>query len=335
MNEKIVVKPVGESSRSAITKLNGIGNVVVRCCTEFSRVAGEKERDAATRYCREQCSLRPLSPDDYQQYAEISCPEKNTLVAYKELDIKPEEAITIAVTGNEVGFDDEFDDYVVEGVAGVNPEGWKEAKGFNAFFADSSKGVRALGRRLADCGDLNIEFKTTDGRTIIGFMHLTRPGQTVGQTRYKFGPEDRPVSFFEHALGEALSHYGETDVSSVSLRLRTAIEAQDFVKHFDSKEAMEGHVPGWYEDGFLENVSNPRWSEGDPHDESDMWHADFKGIVTRDIVEGMNKFGLKQEQLDMTDMLDTMHDPSHSSHERAMRNSKPDTRDLYITYTTD
>ncbi|MEM6997567.1 MAG: hypothetical protein AAF413_01515 [Patescibacteria group bacterium] len=363
----IVTKPFGEGSRSGITTLSGIGNVVVRCCEIYQAVltdsidAGndsDAAKQAAVSYCREECRERHqilrIPPavfsagaielgnesDLMDLFAEADgptyCPEQNTQEAYVRLMgseqflDNADSAITIAVTDNRVGFDDMFHEYAAEGIAGTNPSGWREASGFNAFFADTSNGVTVLGRRLADCGDLNIEFQTNDGRTIIGFMHLTRPKQMMGHGVERFG-DDGSQSYVEHALSQALSHYGEVDPASVSISLRTAINAEDFVKHFDSKEAMEGHLPGWYDDGLLQNVSNPDWSPDDGYDKNDEWHADFRGIVMRDIEEAMNNLDIPSDNFDTSEMLDTMHSEHHSSHERAKREGLPDTRDLYVT----
>lgn len=338
----IKTRRFGERGQSAITELTGterIGNTVVRCCTIHSSAVEEglasgldknQATEAANLMCRTQCELRDLTVPEYRTKGTVDCPEKNTHDAYVRLGVEPNQAITVAVTGNGVGFDDMFSSYVDQGVAGTNPEGWREARGFNAFFVDTSSDTRAIGRRLADCGDLNIEFQTKDGRTIIGFMHLTRPNQMMGKGVDRFGA-DRDQSYFEYAMRLALSHYGEVDLGTVSLSLRTAIEAHDFVKRFSSTEAMEGHLPGWYDDGLLKNTSNPEWKAGDEHNPDDVWHADFKGIVMRDLHEGMENIGLNQGQLDVDEMVDTMHSPEHSSHERAKTEDKPDTRDLYVT----
>jgi hypothetical protein len=353
----ITTYPVGCESFSAITALAGeqkIGNVVVRACPVFSGekaerksrikaeliAAGIDEKDAtkqaegkankeAQDFCLGACAMRALTVESYRNGEDLECAEKNSVDALERLGLSPEQAIFVAVTGNRVGFSDEFDEYVADGSATINPEGWRQASGFNAFFSDVAE-ASAIARRLADCGDVNIEFKTKDGKTIIGFMHLTRPGQTFGKDARKFEFEDRKVSYFEHVLREAAAHY-DIDWESFSVTLRTAIEAEDFQKHFDSYEAMEGHVPGWLDDGFIKNASNPEWKQGDPVNKEDTFYADFKGIILRDIREAYEHLGLSDEQFDMSNMLDTMHDSKQSSYERAMREKALDTRDLYMT----
>ncbi len=348
---------VGIDTISAITKLDGegkIGNVVVRSCPVFSgekaerksriiselTADGEDEKDAtkkaeglatkeAQNFCLGACAMRALTVEAYRRGEDLECAEKNSLDALERLGVSPEQAIFVAVTGDRVGFSDSFDDYVADGSGVVNPEGWRQVTGFNSFFSDVAE-APALARRLADCGDVNMEFKTKDGKTIIGFMHLTRPGQTFGKDVRKFEFEGQKVSYVEHALREAAAQY-DIDWSSFSMTLRTAIEAEDFQKHFDSYEAMEGHVPGWLADGFLKNATNPDWKPGDEIVKSDTFYADFKGIITRDIAEAFEHLSLSSEQLDMTNMLETMHDPSQSSYERAMREKILDTRDLYMT----
>lgn len=353
----ITAYPVGRESFSAITALAGeqkIGNVVVRACPVFSGEKAERksrilaeliatgidEKEAAKQaeskankeaqdFCLGACAMRALTVDAYRNGEGLECAEKNSLDALERLGVAPEQTIFVAVTGNRVGFSDEFDEYVSDGSAIINPEGWRQASGFNAFFSDTAE-APAIARRLADCGDVNIEFKTKDGKTIIGFMHLTRPGQTFGKEARKFEFEGKKVSYFEHVLREAAAHY-DIDWDSFSVTLRTAIEAEDFQKHFDSYEAMEGHVPGWLEDGFIKNASNPDWKPGDSVHKEDTFYADFKGIILRDIHEAYANLGLNDDQFDASNMLDTMHDETQSSYERAMRQKALDTRDLYMT----
>jgi hypothetical protein len=338
--------PVGEESISAITKVEGddaIGNVLVRSCLTYSdklaEVKAEKvasgmpEKDAlaaatkaATEFCLATCALRE-STFEQNQIDGVICPEKNTLEALNRLGIKPEDAMIIAVTANEVGFSDEFDEYEAAGKAITNPEGWKQVNGFNAFFSDVAD-TPVLARRLADCGDLNIEFKTKEGQMIIGFMHLTRPNQ--------YGPSTYPetqngLPYTEYALKKALEHYGDVDLASVRLVLRSAIEKQDFVFRFDSQEKMDKILPGWAEGGYLENKSNSDWKPGDNFEPGDIFWADFRAIVEDSIRTAMSRLGINESQFDDNHLIDTMHDPSHSSDQRDKQMNVEAHRDLYIT----
>jgi hypothetical protein len=338
----VTTYPVGTETISGITKLTGenaVGNVVVRACMVFSDTKDKFEAEGlspteankkAIEFCLGHCAFRNTATEqNSERTLEERCAEKNSLDALERFGIDPKDAIFVAVTGNKVGFSDDFDKYIDDGSGIVNPEGWRQVSGYNAFFSDVQE-APVLARRLADCGDINIEFKTKEGKTIIGFMHLTRPGQTFGKDKRTFEYEGKKVSYFEHALREASEHYN-IDWDSLNISLRTAIEGEDFQKHFDSYEAMEGHIPGWLEDGFVKNATNPDWKQGDPVKKEDTFYADFKGIILQDIHEAYEHLGLKEEQFDMSNMLETMHNPEQSSYERAMREKILDTRDLYMT----
>jgi len=336
----IVTYPVGNETVSAITKVAGdeaIGNTLVRTCPIFEDKKAEFVREGntpaeankmAVAFCLGDCASRGLTIEtNGENDIETRCPEKNTLDALTRLGIKPEQAIIVAVTGNNVGFSDEFEKYETEGTASTNPEGWRQFNGCNAFFSDVEE-CPALACRLADCGDLNVEFKTKDGRNILGFLHMTRPNQ-YGQTKYPDNQDNLP--YVEFALRKAFNHYGEVDLSSVRLVLRTAIEKKDFIFRFDAPEKMEQVLPGWAVDGYVENQDNASWKPGDGFESTDRFTADFRGIVEDSIKLGMDRLGIEASQFDDSHMLDTMHSGEHSSFERSKNMNTTDTRDLYIT----
>lgn len=331
MTEANDIYPVGESTVHTISRMRdeaGVpetGNVVRRACM----VAGEQA-------CKQVCQLRSeyeLLEEDTTARETItqaiearSCADINLRQKIQILGLKPEEVLMVGVTGDRVGFADQLDEYA-DGLK-QNPYGWRELPGFNAFFARVDE-AGALGRRLADCADINFEFTDRDGQTVFGFEHGTRTNMR-GSSRYKFEKDGVPMSFTEYAMREAMEHYG-ADPSSVRIKLAAAIQGHNFVKRFTDREAMEGHLPGWYADGFVANISNPDWREGDEVVQSDTWHADTRGMIIRDLSEAMARLGIPESNLTSEGIIDPGDSEGvHSSHE--FRDKYGDTRDLYITF---
>lgn len=257
--------------------------------------------------------------------ASRACADLNLRTALEDLDLKPEEVLMVGVTANNVGFADSLDEYEK---LSENPYGWRELPGFNAFFARESE-EKAIGRRLADCADINFELKDKDGDTVFGFEHGTRTNM-FGSDEYLFEKNGKKMSFTEYTLSQALEHYG-TDPSTVHINLAAAIQGHNFTKHFDSREKMEEHLPGWYDDGYVVNVSNPSWQPEDPVIAEDTWEADTRDMIIRDIKEAMLSLGIPEENFSMEGIIDPGDSQGvHSSHQNASEYG--DTRDLYITY---
>lgn len=323
-----IVRPVGEESVAVITRLNPTeespnraGNILRRSC-QIGGVA-----------CKEECVLRKEAEGsngpgvaEYPANPDKLCADRNLAEALEGMGIEPRKVLMVVVTGDEVGFGDQLHDYQSAGRLQVNPEGWAELPGFNAFFARPEE-VPAIGSRLADCAHFEFEFKDRDGKTVIGFEHGTRPNM-AGPTAYKFEEDGRPVSYTHHVLTRAIDHYG-SDPASFRIRLSSSIRPENFVKYFDSQEKMESHIPGWLEAGFVENVSRPDWQPGDPIMSEDAWHADARGLILHDINEAMEVLGIPPEQFVADDMLDPADtNGEFSSYER--RSEFGDFRDLYM-----
>ncbi|MEI6237009.1 MAG: hypothetical protein WCP03_00200 [Candidatus Saccharibacteria bacterium] len=331
----LVTYPVGDETISAISMVDVVGSTLTRTCPSFEEIKSRYITEGltpteavkmATTYCLGECASRDLTVSQNREKGNL-CPEKNTLDALTCLGIQPEQTMIVAVTGNNVGFSDEFDMYVANGSASTNPEGWRQVNGCNAFFSDAED-CPVLACRLADCGDLNIEFKTQDGRTIIGFMHLTRPNQ-YGTTACPDSQDGLP--YVEYALRKAIEHYGDVDISTMSLTLRSAIEKQDFLFSFTDSEKMQQVLPGWAQDGYVENLDNPYWKPGDSFEPTDHFTADFRGVVEDSINLSMQRLGITEDQYDNSNMIDTMHDPHFASDQEDKKLGIPARRDLYIT----
>jgi hypothetical protein len=313
-------RPVGEGSVVYITRLDNLGedvdyagNILRQTC----RAVGEAA-------CKEMCARR--GQPEYEANADRLCADRNLVGALEKLDIDPARVLMVGVTGDEVGFGDQLDKYREEGRLKENPEGFKELPGFNAFFARTTE-APAIGSRLADCAHLSFEFADRDGNRVIGFEHGTRPNM-FGKSAYKFEIEGHQVSYTEYVLTRALEHYG-ADPSSVALRLSSSIRAENFVKRFNSREAMEAHLPGWYDAGFVHNTSNPAWKPGDPITKDDIWHADARGLILHDIDRALQALGISRSHFAFDNMLDPADsDGEFSSHEK--RDRYGDSRDLYM-----
>lgn len=256
-----------------------------------------------------------------------SCSDINLLRAIERLGLEPSDVLMVGVTANNVGFADKINEY--ETLAD-NPYGWRELPGFNAFFARAGE-VGALGRRLADCADVNFEFKDESGKTVFGFEHGTRTDM-FGPSDYPFEIDGKKVSFTEHVLGLAIDHYG-AEPASIKIKLAAAIKAHNFVKHFDSVQAMEEHIPGWWRAGYAENITNPDWraDAGGGLSLSDTWEADSRGMIVDDIQRAMRVYGIPAKNFSTKGIIDPADSQGvHSSHE--FREQYGDTRDLYITF---
>jgi hypothetical protein len=325
------IHPVGNETVQTISRIHDeigeleTGNVVRRACM----VAGEQA-------CKQACQLRrkfELSEEDSaarevidQAIGTRACADMNLLMKLQKLGLNPDSVLMVGVTGDRVGFADQLGEY--NDALTQNPYGWRELPGFNAFFARVGE-IGALGRRLADCADINFEFTDRDGRTVFGFEHGTRPNMR-GSMHYKFEKNGQLMSYTEYVLREAVDHY-RADPASMRIRVAAAIKGHNFTKRFDNREKMEEHLPGWYADGFLTNVTNPSWSEGESVTEGDTWEADSRAMIMRDITEAMQQLGIPLKNLNTEGIIDPADTRGmHSSHQ--FRKEFGDTRDLYITF---
>lgn len=330
MSESIVESVAGETmhSISSIRDTEGNrdqGNMLRRLC-EYGGVA-----------CKAECILAGDYFDNYafdttsreivgDAIAEKTCADMNLRSAIRKLGLKPEEVLMVGVTDSNVGFADEIPETQADIID--NRYGWKELPGYDAFFSRTSE-VSALGRRLADCVDLNFEFEDSEGQTVFGFEHGTRSNMT-GSSAYRFEKDGQHISFTEYTLRNVIEHYG-TDPKSIHIKLAAAIQGSNFTWNFDSAEKMEKYLPGWREDGFLVNATNPDWKAGDPILETDTWEADTRRMIERDINEAMQNLDIPHDNLDTDGAIDPAETSGvHSSFKQSAVYG--DSRDLYITY---
>ena len=154
---------------SSANTSNYAGNVLRRLC----ELGGEA--------CAQTCALHQGIIERAPANTDKKCADDNLVEVVSKLGMKPGNILMVGVTADGIGFADEvdnnFDKYPYKMNENTNV---KELPGFNAFFArqgDQIGGdeVVALGRRLADCGDVNLEFIDHEGKNVMGFMRMTKP----------------------------------------------------------------------------------------------------------------------------------------------------------------
>ena len=81
---------------------------------------------------------------------------------------------------------------------------------------------------------------------------------------------------------------------------------------------MEEHLPGWYHDGYIENMANTDWlpSPSGELTKEDGWAADSRAMIVRDIKAAMQTLGIPAENFSTEGIIDPAAKGSlHSSHE--------------------
>ena len=351
------VKTVGPNTISAISimgeKENLAGNVLRRMC----RLGGEA--------CAQTCSLHQEIVERTQENIDKKCADENLKQIVYELGANPDNVLMIGVTADSVGFADEIDSNPEKYKYSVSPvTGIKELPGFNAFFTaegDSVGGleVSALGRRLADCGDMNIEFTAKDGRKIMGFMHLTRTNlEATGSKFVRRTPlssgrfHERRVGVYEYFLRSAEDHYGGLDPrAGINVRIGAAIKKENFIYKFENEAKIDELFPGWKDfkemdlgdhkiKNPLRNVKNPEWQPGDHFDSNDTWEVDFREMIARHINSFNVALGITRVNgkpyldggIDWTEVIDPGDaDSEHASNARGKKDQDKDGRDAYFT----
>jgi hypothetical protein len=330
-SDLLEVKTVGPNTISAISIMGEkealAGNVLRRLC----KLGGEA--------CAKTCALHQGIVARAEANIEAKCADDNLMQVISELGTNPENVFMVGVTADGVGFADEVDNNKEKYPYKINENtSIKELPGFNAFYAregDKIGGdeVVALGRRLADCGDVNMEFTDNDGNKVMGFMHMTRPNLQGAET-LKYDYKGKKIGSFEYFLNSAMDHY-QADISDVTIRIAAAIKPEHFIYKFTDENQMEEPLPGWKnmidETGkpFLINRNNPKWNIGDTFNPEDEWEVDFQAMLRWQIVQVE---GLSSSQINWEGVIDPGEaDSQHASNERGKTNSNANGRDAYFT----
>jgi hypothetical protein len=326
-NEIADIFDVGENTQSVITRSREFGEVL-----SHEPLTGDVLRRTCSLIGGEACKSVCQAPDGYPNF-ERKCSDMNLSSALDKILDDGEGVVMVGVTKDRVGFYDQIGDYKNEGLVSKNSQGITELPGFNAFFARASENV-ALGRRLADCGDVNIEFTDNEGNQVIGFMHLTRTNMQ-GESSFKFYVNGKKVGVFEYFLAQALEHYG-AKIESVFVRVTAAITKDNYPQRFrpnektgqSAEEVMETRFAGWYNQGFLKNSTNPNWKPGDSIADTDKWEADYKSMVEWQI----RRTGIISDNFTSEGSIDPGNlQLGHASNYAGRHGKTAEARDLYLT----
>jgi len=344
-------KPVGPNTVSAISIMGKhealAGNVLRRLC----KLGGEA--------CAQTCAIHQGLIKRAEQNLDEKCADENLSEIVSNLGLKLENLLMIGVTGkreeNRIGFADEVDIDADRYKYGISPKtGIKELPGFNSFFAaegDSINGneVYALGRRLADCGDINIEYTSREGKKIMGFMHMTRTnleGEGHHTNKRDGVPFEEPS--YRFFMQSAFDHYGLPDEQGIDVRISAAIKPEHFTYNFASQEKMDELFPGWDKNDtiftphkqLIINRDNPDWKPGDDFSPEDVFEVDFRGMLEWQIrhfdpaahLTRVNGRPLNDSEIDWSDVIDPGDESSeHASNARGKKDQEKDGRDAYLT----
>jgi hypothetical protein len=330
-SDLLEIKTVGPNTISAISimgeKEQLAGNVLRRLC----KLGGEA--------CAKECQLHRGLIDLAQASIDAKCADDNLVQVINELGTRPERVFMVGVTADNIGFADEVDTNPDKYPYKINPNtGVKELVGFNAFFAREGDTVAgdeldALGRRLADCGDINIEFTDQHGKKVMGFMHMTKPNlQGEGAVKYEYDGQE--VGSFEYFLRTAVEHYG-ADLSSVEIRVAAAIKPEHYIYRFTEEAKIDEHFPGWKTmradtgEPIIRNINNPDWQPGQPFNPGDKWEGNFPAMIKWQMAQVTE---LKPEQINWEDAIDAGdRGNQHASNHRGYADKTWSGRDAYFT----
>jgi len=345
-SDLLEIRTVGPNTISAISIMGEnevlAGNVLRRLCKlgdHVARTEMDPRPDDKKNPCEAGCIIHRQIIERAQKNWEQRCADENLVQVIFELGTKPENVFMVSVTADSVGFADEVDQKPDEYPYKVNAAtNIKELPGFNAFFVregDRINGdeVVALGRRLADCGDINLEFADKDGKKVMGFMHMTK-GNLHGEGHLQFVHDGARVGSFEYFLRTGLDHYG-ADISSVNIRVAAAIKPEHYDYTFRDEEHIQKEFPGWLtmldEQGrsLLINTARPKWHMGEQFDPDDGWKVNFQAMLRWQITKVQD---LKSQQVNWEGFIDAGdEDSQHASNHRGYSNPIWNGRDAYFT----
>lgn len=328
------VKPVGSETISAISimgeKPQLAGNVLRRLC----KFGGEA--------CQQTCQLHHDIVEMAKAAEDKSCADANLKQTIELLGAKPGNVLMVGVGKDSIGFADEIDHQPNKYQFGISPvTSLKELPGYDAFFVregDKVAGseVQVLGRRLADCGDVNLELTDNQGRRVMGFMHMSKPNLQPGAYEY----EGRKVGSFEYWLLSALDHY-QADIKSVQIRVAAAIKPRHYTWQFEDEDGIAASgFAGWLdikdEDDqpkLLRILGDRYWKPGKPFSPKAKWVVYFPQMIQWQMDQVI---GLKPEQINWEGAIDPGdEDSQHASNYRGRSNPDANGRDAYFTAWTD
>jgi hypothetical protein len=283
------------------------GNTIPRLC----RAVGEGA-------CSQVCQLSDQARID----SDVLCAENNISSALEQFGVAPENFMLVAATADNIYFGDSLGETKVF----QSTEGYSQLPEANAFFyrpgidkGPNGKPIDAMGMRMADCGSINIEFIDTQGNLVIGQSHFSRTNMR-GPSAFEHELDGKQVSWAEYVLGTAINHYG-ANKGSIRIYLAAAVEGKDFIHHYDNKEKMDQHYPGWSELGFMhrDEVTGETLID---YREMIQWQLENAA----DSLEIYKPFITTSEAINTGDL-----SLGHASHHWASKGRIEQGRDLYIT----
>lgn len=300
------------------------GDTLTRTCV-IDKMGKEAWETLGAGACRN-CIYYENYPEDAEEAKQ--CSERNLITILEDQDIEPANFLMVSVTENGVGFYDTIDATKVKKNEFGN---YEQIAGYNAFFARKSEKT-AVGSRLADCGHWEIEATLPDGDLAFGFVHSTRTNMQ-GEGAETFYDGDTKVNYLAHVINEFTSHYG-VEPGDVRIKLTAAIDKLVYSFKPDegkgwstAEEAMDGNFAGWFDNGLLNNMTNPNWKRGDPIQPTDVWHGNYHGMLEHMIA----RTSVPTENIDMTEILNPgIIESGHASNVAGKHGKRPEARDLYV-----
>jgi len=300
------------------------GNMIPRLC----QFAGENA-------CAQTCQLKELKAANPEagsaeagQIGAVGklCAENNIVETLASRYISPENAVLVSATKDRVVFADEID----QSGAFRHPDGYTMVPEANGFFFRPGKDMTVNGHRrlyeammrMADCGDVIVIGTSKTGEPFVGQGHFSRTNMR-GPSAYKHELDGRKVSWGEYFIGSAIEHY-DADPSSLRVTLVAAVEREDFVHHYENKEKMEAHFPGWNELGFMHPAAGK--------DEDFDCMIDYREMIAWQLTEGIQnpKYRLAPEQVNTAHAINTGDlSLGHASHHKATHGEIAHGRDIY------
>jgi hypothetical protein len=340
------LRKTGRFDASAVGT-NTVSAVSIMLDADNKPLAGNVHRRfcAVNDSCMGVCAQRRGGERRTIQTAGEQCADENLRTIIDSLGAKPQNTLMIYVGDTDnIGFVDEIDrDFDKYQSLSTSTIGVKEMSGFNAFFAAegdtiNNDEVTTLGRHLADCCDINLQFESEDGRQVMGFMHLNRFNM-LGKDNLQHDYKGKKVGVFEYFLKQALEHYN-ADVASVQVRIAAATKREDYDYQFKSAvgqstdvQAVDERFPGWVrmrdESGmpFITNTKRAFWRPGRSFDPDDVWLIDMRAMLRWQMDQVLNPDQIAWEGVispgDLTN--------GHASNTRSLTHPYKNGRDGYFT----
>ena len=197
-----------------------------------------------------------------------ACADENLANALEKLGVDPARALMVAVGANEVanrvGY---LDDPELRAAIVSNSRGWSEVPvttPYNAVYAKAGdtlpngEPVELIGIRSGGSGVVVDDMKLTEGH-VYGITHL--PRTTMPGRGHEAVYDGKQQTYRRYAAGDSMQRY-EAEPEAVTTHVIAAAGRETSRRWFTDRRSMENVLPGWAEDGLIENRTNPDWRPG-------------------------------------------------------------------------